>query len=56
MRNNQKNIFNSYNLTNISCITLNTQAVNDNHVIAIAGVDRFHNDNERNRRDLGLSF
>ena len=41
---------------NINSITLNTQAVNDNHVITKAYVHQFHKDNERNRRDVGLSF
>ena len=35
---------------------MNTQAVNDSEVITIAYVDQFHNDNERNRRDLVFSF
>ena len=56
VRNIQDNDFNNNNLTNINSITLNTQAVNDNQVINKAYVDQFHNDNERNRRDLGLSF
>ena len=56
VRNNQDNDFNNNNLTNINSITLNTQAVNDNQVITKAYVDQFHDDNERNRRDVGLSF
>ena len=56
VRNNQDNDFNNINLTNINSITLNTQAVNDNQVITKAYVDQFHNDNERNRRDVGLNF
>ena len=55
VRNNQDNNFNN-NLTNINSITLNTQAVNDNQVITKAYVDQFHSNNERNRRDLGLSI
>ena len=47
---------NNYNLTNINSITLNKQAENDNEVTTKAYVDQFHNDNERNRRDLGMSF
>ena len=35
---------------------MNKQAENDNEVITKAYADQFHNDNERNRRDLGLSF
>ena len=35
---------------------MNTQALNDNHVITKAYVDQFHNDSERNRRDLGIDF
>ena len=56
VRNNHDNDFGNYNLTNINSITLNTQAVNDNEVITKAYVDQFHNDNERNRRDVALSF
>ena len=56
VRNNQDNDFNNNNFTNINSITLNTQAVNDNQVITKAYVDQFHDDNERNRRDVGLSF
>ena len=39
-------------ITIINSIT----AVNDNQVITKAYVDQFHDDNERNRRDLGLLF
>ena len=56
VRNNKDNNFGNYNLTNINSITLNKQAENDNEVITKAYVDQFHNDNERNRRDVGLSF
>ena len=56
VRNNQDNDFNNNNLTNINSITLNTQAVNDNHVITKAYVDQFHQENERPRRDLGIDF
>ena len=35
---------------------MNTQAVNDNHVIIKAYVDQSHNDNEGDKRDLGLNF
>ena len=56
VRNNQDNDFNKNNLTNINSFTLKEQAENDNEVITKAYVDHFHNDNERNRRDLGLSF
>ena len=56
VRNNQDNDFNINNLTNVNSITLNTQAVSDKQVITKAYVDQFHNDIERNRRDLGLSF
>ena len=54
--NNQDTEYNNNNLTNKNSITLNTPAVNDNQIITKAYVDQFHNDNERNRRDLGLSF
>ena len=56
VRNNQDNGFNNNNLTNISTITLNKQAENDNEVITKAYVDQFHNDNKRTRRVLGLDF
>ena len=56
VRNDQDNDFGNYNLKNINSITLNTQAVNDNEVITKAYVDQFHDHNERNRRDVGLSF
>ena len=56
VRNNKDNDFGNYILTNINSITLNKQAENDNHVITKAYVDQFHNENERNRRDVGLSF
>ena len=56
VRNNQDNDFGNYNLTNINSFTLNTQAVNNNQVITKAYVDQFHQENERSRRDVGLSF
>ena len=56
VRTNKDNDFGNYKLTNIDSITLNTQAVNDNEIITKAYVDQFHNDNGRNRRDVGLSF
>ena len=54
LRNNPGNDFNNYNLNNINSINLNTQAPNDNEVISKAYVYQFQNDNERNRRDIGL--
>ena len=33
VRNNQDNDFNNHNLINVNSLTLNTQAVNDDHVI-----------------------
>ena len=56
VRYNQDNIFNNHILTIINSITSNIQAVNDDHVITKAHVDHIRNDNERNRRDLGISF
>ena len=56
VRKKQDNDFNNNNLTNINSITLNTQAVNDNEVITKVYVDQTRNDNERNSRDVGLSF
>ena len=56
VKNNKDNDFNNHNLTNINSITLNKQAENDNEVITKAYVDQFHDENERNRRDIGLDF
>ena len=56
VRNNQDSDFNNNNLTNISSITLNKQAENDNEVITKAYVDQFHQEKERSRRDLGIDF
>ena len=56
VRNNQDNDFGNYNLTNINSITLNTQAVNDNQVNTKSYVEQFHQEIERSRRDVGLSF
>ena len=56
VRNDQNNNFNNYNPTKINSITLNTQALNDIHVITKAYVDQFHQENERSRRDLGIDF
>ena len=55
VRNNQYDNYNINNLTKINSITLNKQAEKDNEVITMAYVDQFHNDDERIRRDLGLS-
>ena len=52
----EDNDFNDHNLTNKNSNTLNTQAVKVNQVIKKVYLDQFHNDNERNRGDLGLSF
>ena len=52
-RNNQDNDSNIFNLTNINCITLTTQALNDNQVFTKSDVDQFHQENERTRRDVG---
>ena len=35
---------------------MNKQTEKDNEVTTKAYVDQFHSDNERNRRDMGLSF
>ena len=57
VRNNQDNDFNNYNLTNTKSVTFKKkQAENGNEVITKAYVDQFHQENERSRRDLGLSF
>ena len=55
----QDNGFTNNNVTNLNSNTLNNQAENDNEVITKAFVDQFHQfhqENERSRRDLGLSF
>ena len=56
VRNNQDNNFNNNILTYINSIALNKQAENDNEVITKAYVDQLHQENERSRRDVGLSF
>ena len=56
IRNNKDNDFGNYNLTNINSISLNKQAENDKEVITKSYVDQFHSNNERNKRDVGLSF
>ena len=56
VRNFQDDDFNNYNLTNIKSITLSEQPEIDDEVITKAYVDQFRDDNERNGRDLGLSF
>ena len=59
VRNNQDIDFGHHNSTNLNSITLNTlntQAVNDNEIITKVYVDQFHQENERSRRDTGLSF
>ena len=56
VRNNRDNDFIKNNLTNKKSITLNKQAENDHEGMTKAYVDQFQNDNQRNRRDLGLSF
>ena len=40
----------------MNSITSNTQAVIDNQVTTISYVDRFHQENERSRRNLGIDF
>ena len=56
VRSNKDNDFGNYNLTNINSISLNKPAENDNEVVTKAYIDQFHNDNERNRQDIGLDF
>ena len=56
VRINQDKDFNNGNLTKISIITLNNQAVNGSQVITKAYVDQFHQEYKRSRRDLGLDF
>ena len=56
VRNNKDNDFGNYNLTNINSITLNKQAETGNEVITKSYVDQFHQEDERSRRDVGLSF
>ena len=55
-KNNQKSVFTSFNLTNISSITLNNQAIFDIEVITNPYVDHFEKQTERSRRHLGLDF
>ena len=56
VRNNKDNDFGNYRFTNIHSITLNNEPIHDNNVITKSYVDKFHTDNERNRRDLGIDF
>ena len=55
-RNNKENDFNGYKLTNISSVTVNHDAVEDNDLVTLTYVKSLHEDNERSRRDLGLQF
>ena len=52
----QDSDFNNNYLTNKNSITLKKQAENDNEVITKAYVDKFHQENERSRRDFGSAF
>ena len=45
-----------YKLTNISSVNVNHDAVEDNDLVTLGYVKSLHEDNERNRRDLGLNF
>ena len=56
VRNIKNNDFANYDLKNINSITLKKQAQNDNEVNTKAHVDQIHNENGRNRRDLGINF
>ena len=56
VRSNQEKDLINFNLTITNSITLNTQAVNNTHVIPKTYVHQFHNDNERNRRGLTINF
>ena len=56
VKNNQDNNFNSFDLTNINSITLNTQVVIDNHVNTKSYVDQLKKENEQSRRDPGIDF
>ena len=56
VKKHQDKNFNNNNLTIVNTITLHTQAVNDNQVITKSYVDQSHQDSERPRRELGLSF
>ena len=54
--NNKDNDFGNYRLSNIHSVIINNPPENDNEVVTKSYVDQFHNNNERNRRDVGLSF
>ena len=56
VRYNKDNDFNNHNLIIKNSITLYSQGIIESPVITKAYVDQFHNDNERNRRDVGFSF
>ena len=55
-RNNKDNDFNGYKLTNISSVSVTHDAVEDNDLVTLGYVKSLHQENERNRRDLGLNF
>ena len=56
VRNNQDNNFNNYKLTNISSVSVTHEAIEDENLVTLGYVKSLHEDNERNRRDIGLSF
>ena len=53
---NQDNDFNNFTLANMNSITLNIQAVHDNHFIIKSFIDQFCHENEQSRRNLGIDF
>ena len=56
VRNNQDNHFNNYIFTNISSVSVTHEATEDDNLVTLGYVKSLHEDNERSRRDVGLSF
>ena len=56
VRNNEDNNFNNFKLPNISSVSVNHQATEDKDLVTKAYVDSFYQENEQNRRDVGLDF
>ena len=48
--------FNRENVTQINTLILHTQAIHNIQVITKSNVDQFHQESERSRTDVGLSF
>ena len=56
VRNNQDNDFNNYRLTYMSSVSVTHDAVEDQDLVTLGYVKSLHENNEQNRRDIGLNF